>query len=74
MKHRYAKKSHRLTTTGLSIKLNSAACRPAFTKKGDKVFLYTDGVPETTNSDNQMFAMERTLDTLKRTERKQWIK
>ena len=34
--------------------------------KGDKIFLYTDGVPEATDADNKMFSMERTLDALNR--------
>ncbi|MCD8337970.1 MAG: PP2C family protein-serine/threonine phosphatase [Lachnospiraceae bacterium] len=33
---------------------------------GDRIFLYTDGVPEATNADNQMFGMERMRDTLNR--------
>ena len=32
--------------------------------KGDKLFLYTDGLPEATNGDNQMFKIERTILTL----------
>ena len=32
--------------------------------KGDKLFLYTDGVPEATDANNQLFAMGRTLDAL----------
>ena len=31
---------------------------------GDKLFLYTDGVPEATDANNAMFGMERTLDAL----------
>ena len=31
---------------------------------GDKLFLYTDGVPEATRADNAMFGMERMLDAL----------
>ena len=31
---------------------------------GDKVFLYTDGVPEATDAQNGMFGMERMLDAL----------
>ncbi len=31
---------------------------------GDRLFLYTDGVPEATDANNGMFGMERTLDTL----------
>lgn len=33
---------------------------------GDKLFLYTDGVPEATDADNGMFGMQRTLDALNR--------
>ncbi len=33
-------------------------------KKGDKLFLYTDGVPEATKEDNEMYGLERMLDTL----------
>ncbi|MBQ3405335.1 MAG: PP2C family protein-serine/threonine phosphatase, partial [Oscillospiraceae bacterium] len=33
---------------------------------GDKLFLYTDGVPEATDSDNNMFTLERTVDALNR--------
>ncbi len=33
---------------------------------GDRIFLYTDGVPEATNADNQMFGLERMRDTLNR--------
>ena len=32
--------------------------------KGDKIFLYTDGVPEATNSDNKMFTLENTVQSL----------
>lgn len=31
---------------------------------GDKLFLYTDGVPEATDAENRMFGMDRTLDAL----------
>lgn len=31
---------------------------------GDKLFVYTDGVPEATNADNEMFGTDRMLDTL----------
>ena len=31
---------------------------------GDKLFLYTDGVPEATDGENRMFGMDRTLDAL----------
>ncbi len=30
-------------------------------EKGDKLFLYTDGVTEATNADNEMFTLDRTL-------------
>ena len=33
-------------------------------EKGDKIFLYTDGVPEATEAENQMFGIGRMLDTL----------
>lgn len=33
-------------------------------KPGDKLFLYTDGVPEATNSEMQLFGTERMLDVL----------
>ena len=33
-------------------------------KKGDSIFVYTDGVAEATDADNQLFGTERTLDTL----------
>ncbi len=32
--------------------------------KGDKLFLYTDGVPEATDKDNNMFTIERMLEAL----------
>jgi Serine phosphatase RsbU, regulator of sigma subunit len=35
---------------------------------GAKLFLYTDGVPEATNGDNEMFGMDRTVDTLRKEE------
>lgn len=35
-------------------------------KPGSKLFLYTDGVPEATNKDNELFNIERTLDVLNR--------
>ncbi len=35
-------------------------------EKGDKLFLYTDGVPEATNGDNHMFTMDGMLDVLNR--------
>ena len=31
---------------------------------GDKLFVYTDGVPEAQNSNNELFGMERTVDAL----------
>jgi sigma-B regulation protein RsbU (phosphoserine phosphatase) len=31
---------------------------------GDQLFLYTDGIPEATNADNQMFRCERMLAAL----------
>ena len=33
-------------------------------KPGDKIFLYTDGVPEATDAENHMFGTERMLDAL----------
>ena len=33
-------------------------------KPGSKVFLYTDGVPEATNRDNELFGMDRMLEAL----------
>ena len=35
-------------------------------EKGDKLFLYTDGVPEATDKDNRMFTTERMLHVLNR--------
>lgn len=32
--------------------------------KGDKIFLYTDGVPEATNSDNKLFTLESMVKSL----------
>ena len=32
--------------------------------KGDKIFLYTDGVVEATNSNNELFKEERMIDAL----------
>ncbi len=34
-------------------------------QKGDKLFLYTDGVPEATSADNELFGMERLTEVLK---------
>ena len=34
--------------------------------KGGKLFLYTDGVPEATNADNELFSAERMLEVLNR--------
>lgn len=31
---------------------------------GDSIFLYTDGVPEATNANNEMFGMDRTIEVL----------
>ena len=31
---------------------------------GDKVFVYTDGVPEATNADKELFGTERLVDAL----------
>lgn len=36
--------------------------------RGDKLFLYTDGVPEATNSNEEMFNMDRTKDVIKNTQ------
>ncbi len=33
-------------------------------ERGDKLFLYTDGVPEATNTDKELFGLERTLAAL----------
>lgn len=33
-------------------------------KKGDKIFLYTDGVPEATNNKNEMFGLDRMVNSL----------
>ena len=32
--------------------------------KGDKLFIYTDGVPEATNEDNKLFSNDRMVDAL----------
>ncbi len=37
---------------------------------GDKVFLYTDGVPEATNAENEMYGNERMLSALNRNKNK----
>ena len=34
--------------------------------KGDKLFLYTDGLPEATDKDEQMFTIDRVTETLNR--------
>ena len=31
---------------------------------GDRLFIYTDGVPEATNGDNKMFGLEKMIDVL----------
>ena len=33
--------------------------------RGDKLFLYTDGIPEATDADDNMFSVGRMLDALK---------
>ena len=33
-------------------------------KKGDSIFVYTDGVAEATNSKNELFGTERTVEAL----------
>lgn len=33
-------------------------------EKGSKLFIYTDGVPEATNADEELFGIDRTLDAL----------
>lgn len=38
--------------------------------KGDKLFLYTDGLPEAMNADNQMFKIERAIKTLNKCKEK----
>ena len=35
-------------------------------EKGDKIFVYTDGVPEATDSDNHMFTLDRMIEALNR--------
>ena len=37
-----------------------------YLKPGDRLFLYTDGVPEATDSENRMFGTERMLEALNR--------
>ena len=37
-------------------------------KHGAKLFLYTDGVPEATNADNEMFGFDRTVEALRSAE------
>ena len=32
--------------------------------KGDKIFVYTDGVPEATNHDKEMFGTDRMIESL----------
>ena len=36
-------------------------------EKGDKLFVYTDGVPEATNAENEMFGTDRMIASLNRT-------
>ncbi len=33
-------------------------------EKGDKIFVYTDGVPEATNADNELYGTDRMIDAL----------
>ena len=33
-------------------------------EKGDKIFIYTDGVPEATNADNKMFGVDRMISAI----------
>ena len=35
-------------------------------KPGDKLFVYTDGVPEATSADEEMFGTDRTVEALNR--------
>ncbi len=35
---------------------------------GDELFVYTDGVPEATNADNELFGIERTVESLNKKE------
>ncbi|MBP3853706.1 MAG: serine/threonine-protein phosphatase, partial [Erysipelotrichaceae bacterium] len=35
-------------------------------KKGDKIFVYTDGVPEATNENHELFGTDRMIDALNR--------
>jgi sigma-B regulation protein RsbU (phosphoserine phosphatase) len=37
-----------------------------YLKPGDRLFLYTDGVPEATDSENRMLGTERMLEALNR--------
>ena len=39
-------------------------------KKGDKLFLYTDGVPEATNNKNEMFGLDRMVNSSEATNNK----
>ena len=47
------------TMQGLSFKEHPFELKP-----GDKLFVYTDGVPEATNNENQLFGNDRMLDAL----------
>lgn len=40
--------------------------RELYLRKGDKLFLYTDGVPDSTDKDNNMFGKDRMLEALNR--------
>ena len=40
--------------------------RELYLRKGDKLFLYTDGVPESTDKNNNMFGRDRMLEALNR--------
>jgi len=44
---------------GLKIREHDFALNP-----GDRIFVYTDGVPEATNQDGELFGLERMLDSL----------
>ena len=37
-------------------------------KSGDRIFLYTDGVTEANNSENQLFGDDRLLEAIQKTE------